>query len=41
VDWDGKDDFGDKIGRGVYVYRLKVFCPGSKSRTVTEKLVIF
>ncbi|HEV8271949.1 MAG TPA: type IX secretion system sortase PorU [Chitinophagaceae bacterium] len=41
VDWDGKDDFGDKIGRGVYVYRLKVFCPGSKPQTVTEKLVIF
>ncbi|HWN89648.1 MAG TPA: T9SS type A sorting domain-containing protein, partial [Chitinophagaceae bacterium] len=41
VDWDGKDDFGDKIGRGVYVYRLKVFCTGSKPQTVTEKLVIF
>jgi hypothetical protein len=41
VDWDGRDDFGDKIGRGVYVYRIKVFCNGSKSRTVTEKLVIF
>jgi len=41
VDWDGRDDFGDKIGRGVYVYRLKVFCPGCKPRTVTEKLVIF
>lgn len=22
--WDGKDDFGDKIARGVYVYQLKV-----------------
>ncbi|HEU5166140.1 MAG TPA: type IX secretion system sortase PorU [Chitinophagaceae bacterium] len=41
VDWDGRDDFGDKIGRGVYVYRLKVFCSGSKPRIVTEKLVIF
>jgi len=41
VDWDGRDDFGDKIGRGVYVYRIKVFCNGYKSRTVTEKLVIF
>ena len=40
VDWDGRDDFGDKIGRGVYIYRLKVFCNGSKPRTVTEKLVI-
>ena len=41
VVWDGRDDFGDKIGRGVYVYRIKVFCNGSKSQTVTEKLVIF
>jgi hypothetical protein len=40
VDWDGRDDFGDKIGRGVYIYRIKVFCNGSKPRTVTEKLVI-
>jgi len=40
VDWDGRDDYGDKIGRGVYIYRLKVFCNGSKPRTVIEKLVI-
>ncbi len=40
VEWDGRDDFGDKIGRGVYIYRIKVFCNGSKPRTVTEKLVI-
>jgi hypothetical protein len=40
VDWDGRDDFGDKIARGIYVYRMKVFCSGSKPKTVTEKLVI-
>ncbi|HKC36797.1 MAG TPA: type IX secretion system sortase PorU [Chitinophagaceae bacterium] len=40
VEWDGKDDFGDKIGRGVYIYRIKVFCSGSKPKTVIEKLVI-
>jgi hypothetical protein len=40
VDWDGRDDFGDKIGRGVYIYRLKVFSHGSKPRTVIEKLVV-
>ena len=22
--WDGKDDFGDKIAKGVYVYKLTV-----------------
>ena len=41
VEWDGRDDFGDKIGRGVYVYRLKVICARSKPRTITDKLVIF
>jgi hypothetical protein len=40
IEWDGRDDFGDKIGRGVYLYRLKVFCGSLKPRTVTEKLVI-
>jgi hypothetical protein len=40
VEWDGRDDFGDKIGKGVYIYRLKVFCNGSKTKTITEKLVI-
>lgn len=24
IAWDGLDDYGDKIGKGVYVYRLKV-----------------
>jgi hypothetical protein len=22
--WDGKDDFGNKIGKGVYIYKLTV-----------------
>ena len=24
IPWDGLDDFGDRIGKGVYIYRLKV-----------------
>jgi hypothetical protein len=24
ITWDGRDDFGDRIGKGVYVYKLKV-----------------
>ena len=24
ITWDGRDDFGDKIGKGVYIYKLKV-----------------
>ncbi|WP_159021617.1 type IX secretion system sortase PorU [Formosa sp. L2A11] len=39
--WDGRDDFGDKIGKGVYVYKLKVRSE-SLNKTVEkiEKLVI-
>lgn len=39
--WDGKDDFGDKIGKGVYVYKLTVksSTTGEKSEKI-EKLVI-
>jgi hypothetical protein len=39
--WDGLDDFGDKIGRGVYVYRLKIRSLQDGSTThVFEKLVL-
>ena len=41
VKWDGKDDFGDKIGKGVYVYKLTVksSVTGKKTEKI-EKLVI-
>jgi hypothetical protein len=38
--WDGKDDFGDKLGRGVYVYRLNVVTPEGEQAEKFEKLVI-
>lgn len=41
VEWDGRDDFGARIGRGVYIYSLKVSAPGKKSKTTVEKLVVF
>ncbi|WP_452226106.1 type IX secretion system sortase PorU [Lacinutrix cladophorae] len=31
--WDGRDDFGDKIGKGVYVYKLTV-----RSNTLNKKV---
>ena len=39
--WDGFDDFGDKLGKGVYIYRvtLKSKNDGSKAEKF-EKLVI-
>ncbi|ESU21455.1 hypothetical protein FEDK69T_25220 [Flavobacterium enshiense DK69] len=41
IKWDGKDDFGDKIGKGVYVYRLTVKSLSSnKTAEKIEKLVI-
>jgi hypothetical protein len=41
IPWDGKDDFGDNIGKGVYVYRLRVSNPASgESAEEFEKLVI-
>jgi hypothetical protein len=41
ISWDGKDDFGDKIGKGVYVYKLTVksILTNKKSEKF-EKLVI-
>lgn len=38
--WDGKDEEGARLGRGVYLYKLRVTAPGKKSKTVLEKLVI-
>ena len=40
IDWDGRDDFGDKIGRGVYVYRIKVHSIDGSTANKFEKLVI-
>ena len=38
--WDGLDDTGDKLGRGVYVYRLAITTPEGESTDKFEKLVI-
>ena len=41
ITWDGKDDFGDRIGKGVYVYKLTVKSTLSNKKTEKiEKLVI-
>ncbi len=41
VQWDGKDEFGSKVGRGVYLYKLSVTVPGLKTKEKIEKLVVF
>jgi hypothetical protein len=38
--WDGRDEYGDKLGRGVYVYRLNVTTPEGEKAEKFEKLVI-
>jgi hypothetical protein len=35
VRWNGLDDFGNKIGKGVYVYKLKV--KSTTNNLVAEK----
>lgn len=40
VDWDGKDEYGDKLGRGVYVYKLAIINTENQKAEKTEKLVI-
>ncbi len=41
ITWDGKDDFGDRIGKGVYVYKITVKSTLTNQRVEKfEKLVI-
>jgi hypothetical protein len=41
IKWDGRDDFGDKIGKGVYIYKLTVRSASSnKTAEKYEKLVL-
>jgi flagellar hook assembly protein FlgD len=41
ITWDGKDDFGNRIGKGVYIYKLTVKSNPNQSKAGKfEKLVI-
>ena len=41
ISWNGLDDFGSKIGKGVYIYKLKVKSNNSNAKAEKiEKLVI-
>jgi hypothetical protein len=40
LSWDGKDDFGDHIGKGAYIYKVKVKSTTGKSAEQLQKLVI-
>ncbi len=38
--WDGLDQYGDKIGKGTYIYKIKVTNAFGQTAEVYEKLVI-
>jgi hypothetical protein len=40
IPWDGRDEYGDKLARGVYVYRLSIETPDGEKANKIEKLVI-
>ncbi len=40
LSWDGRDDYGDAIGKGVYIYKVKVLSSTGKTAEDFQKLVI-
>jgi hypothetical protein len=40
ITWNGRDDFGDKLATGVYVYKITVRNPAGEKVSKFEKLVI-
>ncbi len=40
IPWNGRDDFGDKLATGVYVYKVSVRNPAGEKVSKFEKLVI-
>lgn len=40
IEWDGRDDYGDLIGKGVYVYKVNVRDSNGQSAHKFEKLVV-
>ena len=40
ISWDGKDDFGDQLAKGVYIYCLNIKTPDGGKAEKIEKLVL-
>lgn len=40
IEWDGRDDYGDRIGRGTYIYKVKVTDDEGNKVEKYEKLVL-
>ena len=40
VQWDGRDDYGNRLARGVYIYRIRVRTSDGKTADKLEKLYL-
>jgi flagellar hook assembly protein FlgD len=40
INWDGRDEYGDPIGKGVYIYKVRVKSEQGQSAEEFQKLVI-
>lgn len=40
ISWDGRDEYGDKIGRGAYIYQVSIRDSKGNSASKYEKLVL-
>ena len=40
IEWDGKDEYGDKLGNGVYLYKLSVKSAGGFSDSKLQKIIL-
>ena len=40
IEWDGRDEYGDKVGKGVYIYRLTVRNSQGETAEKIEKIAI-
>jgi hypothetical protein len=40
IEWNGRDEYGDRIARGVYLYRLTVQTPDGKQANKLQRLVM-
>lgn len=40
LEWDGKDDFGDQLAKGVYIYRLRIKSAEGETAEKLERLVL-
>ncbi len=40
IEWNARDDYGDKLARGVYIYQIRVTSTDGKSASKLEKLLV-